>query len=517
MKVFFLITLNLLSYLVYSQQKKLPSEYYNKVKLGEEKYRLGDYYDAIPDFEQALKFDPENPALLLKYGICLVESSKDKFKAINALKRAETMGEIKAAFYLGKLFYTTFQFDSASYYWETFKKRADKNEIRKTNVDKLLNQMYDALMLINAPSQVVISPVNMVNSSYPEYSPVTDGENSVLYFTSRRDDTRGGKKDINNNFFEDIYFSNKVEGQWEEVQNPGPPLNSKEHDACIALSLDGSTMIVYKTDPYNGTGDLYTSKKTETGWTKPLKMSMNINSLHEEKSACFSADMKTVYFTSNRPGGYGGFDIYKSTRKKNGVWSLAENLGPSVNTPEDEDTPFISADNKTLFFSSKGHEVNIGGYDIYKSCFKNGKWIKAVNLGWPINTLGDDLFFVLSPDGKNGYMAGLRPPAESVDIYEIKFKYDSSDVTVFKGNIVKENKISFGQIIITVLDRETNEELAVYAPREDNGKFFVVLPNHKELKVVFELNDQYVIEVISPATEYGYREIVKEVDLSNIR
>jgi outer membrane protein OmpA-like peptidoglycan-associated protein len=185
------------------------------------------------------------------------------------------------------------------------------------------------------------------------------------------------------------------------------------------LSADGQTLFIYKTD--NG-GDIYFSNRNDNGsWSAPVPLPGIINSSFEEKSISISPDEKTLYFSSNRPGGFGGLDIYSAVLNEKGEWSNVKNLGPKINTTDDDDGPFIDYDNKTLYFSSKGRR-GMGGFDIYRTIFDDAtlEWSEPENMGYPINTPDNDIYFVSTRDGKRGYYSSVREDGQGYDdIYMI--------------------------------------------------------------------------------------------------
>jgi outer membrane protein OmpA-like peptidoglycan-associated protein len=235
-------------------------------------------------------------------------------------------------------------------------------------------------------------------------------------------------------FYEDVYMSQNKGGNWTMPVNLGEPVNGPTHDAAIAISPNGSRLFIYKDD---GEGDMYLSTRKGLTWTKPVSLGPSINKKNSrEASMSVTADGRTLYFSSNRAGGYGGLDIYKaSSLKPNGEYSNVENLGPTINTPDDEDAPFIHPDGVTLYFSSRGHET-MGGFDIFKSELMDGAFSLPENIGYPINTPGDDIYFVLSADGQNGYYASEKKGGLGFkDIYRIGMDKTAADSSASKSNI----------------------------------------------------------------------------------
>jgi hypothetical protein len=235
-----------------------------------------------------------------------------------------------------------------------------------------------------------------------------------MLFTSTRIDSAAGKN-LEDEGREDIYESKRINGQWTKPVNVGSPLNTDYHDACLRFNSKENKLYIYRSKNY----DIYVSKKLEKGWSKPKSMGRNISSYYGEYSMYITEDEQTIYFSSDRPGGYGGLDIYKSELGKNGIWGKAINLGPTINTKENEDAPFLSQDGTKLYFSSEGHET-MGYYDIFVSKLEDGQWQTPQNMGYPINSAAQDSYFTLSIDGKKAYFSSSREGGQGVyDIYVV--------------------------------------------------------------------------------------------------
>jgi outer membrane protein OmpA-like peptidoglycan-associated protein len=263
-----------------------------------------------------------------------------------------------------------------------------------------------------------------INSELWDYAPVVNADETVMIFTSRRGPDQGNLNENvfdDNFYYEDIFISKKSGGEWQAAENIGPVVNTKYHDSNLGFSPDGKTLYIYSDE---GNGDIYyTNNLSEDTWSEPIGLSDNINSSgYNEKSVSQSADGNTLFFASNRPGGNGGFDIYYSTKNKKGEWGPSKNLGRVINTDGDEDGPFIQFDGKTLYFSSTGHD-GMGGFDIFKSEYDSAsnEWSNPENMGYPLNTPDDDIYFVMTKDGKTGYYATVREEGMGYnDIYRVK-------------------------------------------------------------------------------------------------
>src|SRR5690606_27533411 len=240
-----------------------------------------------------------------------------------------------------------------------------------------------------------------------------------IFTSRRREDNLNENVFEDNKPYEDIFISKKVGDTWQRARNIGPVVNTPYHNSNLALSKDGNTLFIYNDD--NG-GDIYYSERDANGnWGTPVPLPGIINSSFNEKSISMSADERTLYFASDRPGGFGGIDIYRAVLDSRGQWSDVRNLGPKINTEFDEEGRFIDQDNVTLYFSSKGHK-GMGGHDIFKSVFDpvTNEWGEPENLGYPINTPDDDVYFVASADGKRAYYSSVREDGMGyTDIYVI--------------------------------------------------------------------------------------------------
>jgi hypothetical protein len=222
-------------------------------------------------------------------------------------------------------------------------------------------------------------------------------------------------------FYDAIMFTKLVNGKWTAPINITPDIQSDGDFYISCLSSDGNLLFLSKDDDFNS--DLYVSSFNGQSWTKAEKLNKNINTKCWESHGFISEDGNILVFASDRPGGFGGLDLYIS-EKVNGDWGPAVNMGPEINTQFNEDRPFLINKGKTLFFSSQGH-INMGGYDIFRSDKQsNGLWNKPANLGYPINTPGDNIFFMPTGDGKSGYYSLVKKSEGfgKEDIYRITLK-----------------------------------------------------------------------------------------------
>lgn len=329
---------------------------------------------------------------------------------------------------IGKSYQYGENFDKALHFFDLYKQKLakkpnyqGKDRVDAAVVDRAIFECQNGKEFISNPGNFSIVNIGReINSEFEDYAPVlNEAETELVFTTRRREDNLNQNVADDNKPWEDIFIATKTGDKWSYAKNIGEPVNTATHNSNLALSADGGTLFIFNDD--NG-GDIYYSERGANGsWSTPVPMPGIINSSFEEKSVSISSDEKTLYFSSNRPGGYGGLDIYRATKDSKGQWSNVKNLGPKINTDLDDDGPFIDYDGVTLYFSSKGRK-GMGGYDVFKATFdpKTNEWSEPVNLGYPINTPDNDVFFVSSKDGKRAYYSSVREDGMGyTDIYMI--------------------------------------------------------------------------------------------------
>jgi len=562
-KITFLIIMTLITTIGYSQvdtpfdknhitDKKQLKEANKKIKEGDKLFAMGKgrYIDALTYYLEANKINPNNADLNYKIGICYLFTT-DKQLGLEHLEKAKQLNpqvNYELSYYLGRAYHLNHQFDKAIEYYNEFKRRLSPKEfaVRGKELDKYIEECENGKELIKKKSKVFIDNLGSnINTIYPDYTPVISADEEILFFTSRRPSTTGGKRDpVDNKYYEDIFMATKSDGNWK-LSQPGKPLNSKFHDASIGLSPDGQTLYIYKGD--NG-GDIYECVLKGDKWVKPSPLPKVINTKAHESSASLGPDGRTLYFISDRPDGVGGRDIWVAYKNSKGKWSEVKNIR-ELNTPYDEEAVFIHPDGRTLYFSSQGHN-SMGGYDIFKSTYKDGYWSKPENLGVPINTADDDLYFVLSSSGQRAYFSSSRkgtigdqdifmitfiidkpmnPSTEdnliaykTKPVQEIKIEsaiaIETPSLTLLKGFIYDEEtkKPLEAQIVLT--DNEKNEELAVFSSNAQTGKYLVSLPSGKNYGIAVK-KEGYLFHsenFIIPENAL-YQEIQKDIYLKPIK
>ena len=366
---------------------------------------------------------------------------------------------------IGRAYQYGLQFEEALSYFNQYKEKTlsdvnyrGKDKVQLAEVERRIQECQNGVEYIKNPKHYAIVNVSeKVNSTWPDYAPVVNADETTLIFTTRRqEDNLNENVDEDNFYFEDIFIAEKDEnGEWGSAKNLDIPVNDEFHNSNLALSADGQTLFVYR---YDNGGDIFFSTKEPDGsWSYPEPLNKYINSSFAEKSVSMSPDGELLFYSSNRPGGLGGIDIYVSRKGENGEWERSKNLGPTINTEFDEESPFIHHDGKTLYFSTKGRK-GMGGYDIFKSEYDSvaAEWSEPVNIGYPINTPDNDVFFVATKDGERGYYASVREDGQGyTDLYMVSFLEEdvpAKPLLAKKEEPVKENP-------------EKEEEKPVEAPK----------------------------------------------------
>lgn len=378
-----------------------------------------EFGKALDIYLHVLHSEPENADILYRIGICYLNSENEKNKAIpylyDASKNVSTRyntnsfkefhSPVEVFFLLGSAYRVNDQLDEAIGAYEKYKEFLDpKDKYNREVTDQYIQHCRVAKELIKKPQNVTFTNLGkVINNDLANYNPVISGDGKILAFTAP------GKQGY------DIYISSFNDSAWSVPKNISPALGGGKYMKTSSLSFDGNTLLLDLEDPENS--DLYLSHFKKGRWSKVEPLSKEINSKWNETNGSFSADGKTLYFTSNRKGGEGDLDIYRSMLQGD-VWSAPQNLGSGVNTPYNEETPFVTQDNKELYFSSEGHE-GMGGYDVFRYDLSNpDKDVK--NVGYPVNTTDNNLFYVPYGDGSTAYYAFRGPDSYGGrDIYRV--------------------------------------------------------------------------------------------------
>ncbi|UOQ98570.1 OmpA family protein [Hymenobacter sp. 5317J-9] len=527
-----------------------------ELKDGDTEYRADPprYAAALPHFLEAQQFNPNNAALNVKIGDCYLHSST-KTAALPYLQKAaklDATADARTHYLLARALHLSGKWREALAEYQQAQpvggntRNGDAESISANDLQRYMQQCRNGQQLAAHPTRVFIDNAGPeLNSADSDYGPVVSADESTILITSRRAGSTGGKKDPEGNgFFEDIYQASWQGKKWSRATNLGTPVNTDDHNATVGLAPDGQRMLVYVGT--NG-GDLLEANLTGSAWTKPKQLGSRINTKYHESSASYSPDGRWLYFVSDRQeGSLGGSDIYKVDMEGR---TQPVNLGSAINTSYGEEGVFMAPDGKTLYFSSEGHN-SMGGYDIFKSVLENGKWGEPENLGWPINTPDDDVFFVTSASGRHGYYSSDRPGGLGAkDIYRITFlgpekppvlseedqllasrlnpvkqtvlapavAVATAQVTILKGTVTDDATKQPLDAAIDLIDNTSGQTIATFRSNATSGRYLVSLPSGTNYGIVVR-QDGYLFhsENFDLPAGAAFAEVVKDVPLKKL-
>lgn len=500
-RIFNIILLSLLTgFVSLAQEDKL-------IKKGDAFFEQKNYSSALTSYELVLQQDKENPYVNFMIAKCyLLTSPKQRaleYAGVAVRKSEKASNEM--LFVYAQALQQNHRWDSAVYYYQ----KCDPGKTNARTISKYVAECnYGKQYTSNPKNSKITNAGAQVNSQGMDYLPYITSDLSRLYFTSRRAGSTGNKVAEDGLPYEDIYSSDNVGGAWNQAINIGGPLNTDVHDACVGISGDGQTMFVYR--GVNG-GDIFQSELKGKKWSAAVPLPMN--SEFFETAACLSPDERTLFFT-RATNAYTNRDLYMCSRTVGGNWSKPVKL--SINTEYDEDAPFMHPDGKTLYFSSKGHS-SMGGYDVFKSTRTgNNSWSKPENLGSPLNTAGDDIYFVLSADGKIGYYSTNREGGfGKQDLYSIRIPVEEVPQLALLKGVVKDALTGKpAEASITVTDNTTKEIVARYHSNSESGQYLISLPSGKNYGIAIEKEGHlFYSENITLSNTDGFKEYKQDVTL----
>lgn len=477
----------------------------------------GEFTKAYEGFDKLNARYPKELDYQFKLGICCLSYPEKKERAIEIFTDMKTKYKTKEAdYYLARAYHCNYRFDEALAVLQPLvdqlngsKKKEDKAMLDDAKI--IISNCINGKDLIknktNAEVENIGSPIN---SKEIEGVPVITADESMMIFTYVGKKSMGGKvnaalqSDQNGIYTSDIYMSIRNPDSTWKMPEPIISLNTRGNDAAIAISPDGRTLFTFLSTNENE-GDILVSKLNGNEFLPPEPLNSNINTPEYWEGSCsISADGKYLYFASERPSGLGGRDIWVS-ELIDGDWGPAKNLGPKINTPLDDDAPFIHPDGVTLFFSSKGH-MSIGGYDIMFSTKVGEEWESPKSMGIPLNTTEDDRYYVINSKGDKGYFSSDRSTADGrggQDIYVVKpgVLGEKLVLAMFKGIVYGDDNPVEAKFDIT--KKSNNEAIRPYFSNKQNGKYLLTL----------KPGANYRIKVSSP----GFETVEEDIDLETLK
>ncbi len=417
--------------------KKEAKDYFND----------GDFREAKRQLEILLQSNPNNTSYNYMLAMCYLQGTIDwKGKAIPYLEKIKDADDAPKdlLYWLAKAYHYDYQFDKAIELYNQFISET-KDEFLQNEAKRATEQCQYAKQLVANRKMVQVQNMGKdINSPEPDYYPFVDEEESILVFSTRRDKGNPGYIMTDGYKSADVFISKVKNGVWSRARSIGGAVGTALDEEVVGMPPDGS-MLFINIDSYEISGDISVAERKGNQFQKPKPLGENINTPYVEITGTVNKDHTVLYFSSDRPGGYGGFDIYKSHILPDGTWGPAINLGPVINTPYDEFFPMLYDDDKTLYFSSNGH-LGMGDHDLFKSEWNEEKqtWGSPQNLGYPINTTDNDLSISFNKTKRVAYISSIRKNGlGDLDIYSISFPEIEPEMSVITGRILAMAPIDY--------------------------------------------------------------------------
>jgi len=449
---------------------------------------------ALPIYDVVNQNHPNEEFIKYMYGVTSLYRTDKHPDALLYLSEAyEKNKKIDRIQYnLARANHFNYKFDEALIHVNAYLATKKLPPEEKIEAELLKKYIENAIRFSAAPTNAKIKNIgDPINDEEEEYVPVITADESMMVFTYSGKKSKGGrvnaageKADVGI-YMEDAYVSFK---QNDTFQTPRPleNINTNLNDAAISLSPDGQTLYVFR-DNGDDHGDIFQSHLIGEDFTTPVKLKGDVNSFAWDGHCSVSEDGKTMYFSSERVGGFGGKDIYRATLLPDSTWGSVKNLGDSINSKYDEDSPFIHPDGLSLFFSSNGPR-SAGGFDIFTSTLEQDSTFKKVeSLGFPINTPDDDIYFVIAANGLKGYYSSGKPGGKGLkDIYTVDTDFPNTKLKAYlvKGKITSEGKPVDGNYTIEVSSKDN----AIFKSSKSNlvnGNYLTILPVGQKYKITF--------------------------------
>lgn len=504
---------------------KKAQEYYQQA---DEKLAFGKIDEATIGFEKAVEEQPSFLNAHIQLAGIYQNYKKDYAKAAHHYDKVKQLDpSLINAFYNSVIcYYLAMQYDNAERALKEYFAFKDLGPKSKVEGDELKKRIDFSRQAIKNP--VPFEPQNLgsgVNSDKAEYFPAITADNEFIYFTVNDKDSRYPN--------EDIFVSRNKDGNWQQRQPLNNVINTAYQEGAHSISQDGRYLFFASDRPQGNKGrfDIYMAKKVGNDWKNPVNIGAPINSPNWESQPVFTADAKSMLFVRKSKDGYGGSDIYISHIQQDGSFGAPQNLGPTINTAGDEQRPYLHPDGKTLYFSSTGH-IGLGGGDVFVSRLgENGEWSTPENLGYPINTPGDEYGIYVSADGQTAYFSSDRAGGfGDMDLYSFTLPtLARPEIVVYLKGVLQDaqnNKPLEGSI--KIFDLSNGELYKSLSSDAISGEFLVTLPSNKNYmyeaiaKGYLPYSENFSLQNISTGNNYNLNvslqkiEVGKEFILKNI-
>jgi flagellar motor protein MotB len=472
----------LLTDLCYSQSYHTHSN--KALKIYNEAVTAYDYFDlgkAEIFFREAINIDKGFFEAYMMLGELMEKQRRYTEAVVNyrAAVKLDSMFFKPVFFSLGMAEMKSGEYASALTHLNVYIAQPGMSEKNSLVARKNVRNCEFALTAIKNP--VPFNPVNAgssINTTDDEYWPSITADGQTLMFT--RQPVAHGGSPVKETLQEDFFVSYFSDNEWQKAVNAGAPLNTRLNEGAQTLSSNGRYMFFTACDRPGGMGscDIYFSAFNDGRWSEPYNLRAPVNSSHWESQPSISADGKTLFFSSNRPGGMGGKDLWYSVMNEKNQWGTPVNMGSRINTDGDEMSPFIHFDGKTLYFASDGR-IGLGGFDIYMTRMtSDSTWSEPQNLGYPINTYNDEMGLVIESEGKKAYFSSIRDKENGKDIFSFDL-YESvrpTPVSYLKGKVYDKESGMLLKANYELINLSTNK-ITIKSSTDGNGNFLVCLPS----------------------------------------
>lgn len=446
---------------------------------GKRAYDFVQYELAEQKLRDAIKIDPE----FLEAHLILAELYKDKKKYDSSIKSYLKVFEIDSLFFkpaifsLAEVYFLNGEYGEALKYFNSFLNKSPVSDKLIQRAGKYLDDCNFALEAVKNP--VPFHPRSLgdsINTDYDEYWPSISVDDKLLIFT--RQTSQSAKSLSGIRYQEDFYYSSRPDSVWLKARNIGTPLNTADNEGALSLSAGGQSMYFTACNRPDGLGgcDIYYSSRTDKGWLQGSNIGAPLNSASWESQPSLSSDGRSLYFVSNRKGGFGGMDLWVSYYTDSGSWSEPVNLGRDINTAGDEMSPYIHFDGKTLYFSSNGRP-SMGGFDIFMANkISDTIWTGIRNLGYPINTQTDEIGLIINSSGNTAYFSSAIKPGSGRDLYSFDLPEElrPNPVSYFKGTVLDAKTRRRLQATYELVNLKTNE-VVLSSSTNGKGEFLICL------------------------------------------
>lgn len=478
-----------------------------------------NYKDALTEYLRLLNDDPKNVEIKYRIGLCYLSTNIDKKKAIPYLEAMARESKAPKDVYLelGRAYHLANRYDDAIKKYTEYIELAKLRPEDARRVNKAIDQCRVGKYLVENPVEVEFECLSKdINTPFPEMYPFITADESFMIFTSRSNKVTGGFKEMDGNYSSDIFSSTQVAGKWSKPKNLSSIVNTQFYEVGTSMTPDGKNVVVYFSNEI-AQSDLYLLGKKEKAKTfsKAVSLGDGVNTAKFlEVSGAVSPDGKFLIFSSDRPGGKGGLDLYVSYFE-NGAWGPAENLGSEINTEWDEDYPSFSPDGSKMYFASNS-EKSMGGFDIFSAKYNKATktFVAPTNMGYPINTADDNQTISFNNQGNVAYVSQQREGGiGELDIWRLTFKNAENDIakTRVKGFVKPDTALA----TITIKDNVTGKQIQTVKP-DNSGAYYVdLIPGRYKFVITANGYADYAVDLPIGSGAGFVEKLEKDFDLLN--